>query len=258
MEKNKMMRTAAGLLVVTVATSGVLFGTFAKYITTNSGADSARVAKFGVTIQVNDDMGLFKTSYDTGSDDTSANTVVSANTDRKIAPGTKGSMSFSITGKPEVATKLEAVVSNEKAVKLEAKSGEQYKQYRLDAGKFAEKECTVTMQKDYEPIKWYFGEQAITDNTQYNMTLDDLKTTLEKLTTVRNDPNVELDKTYHIGWKWDFEPEQDVKGTWDYLGGVAAPYSGAAISDFLDTYLGDEETPQTESFDLKLTITQID
>ena len=112
MEKNKMMRTAAGLLVVTVATSGVLFGTFAKYITTNSGSDSARVAKFGVTIQVNDDMGLFKTSYDTGSDDTSANTVVSANTDRKIAPGTKGSMSFSITGKPEVATKLEAVVSN--------------------------------------------------------------------------------------------------------------------------------------------------
>lgn len=257
MEKNKMMRTAAGLLVVTVATSGVLFGTFAKYITTNSGADSARVAKFGVTIQVNDDMGLFKTSYDTGSDDTSANTVVSANTDRKIAPGTKGSMSFSITGKPEVATKLEAVVSNEKAVKLEAKSGEQYKQYKLDAGKFAEKECTVTMQKDYEPIKWYFGEQAITDNTQYNMTLDDLKTTLEKLTTVRNDPNVELDKTYHIGWKWDFE-STSTGGTWSYDHASDAPYSGAAISDFLDTYLGDEETPQTESFDLKLTITQID
>lgn len=257
MEKNKMMRTAAGLLVVTVATSGVLFGTFAKYITTNSGSDSARVAKFGVTIQVNDDMGLFKTSYDTGSDDTSANTVVSANTDRKIAPGTKGSMSFSITGKPEVATKLEAVVSNEKAVKLEAKSGEQYKQYKLDAGKFAEKECTVTMQKDYEPIKWYFGEQAITDNTQYNMTLDDLKTTLEKLTTVRNDPNVELDKTYHIGWKWDFE-STSTGGTWSYDHASDAPYSGAAISDFLDTYLGDEETPQTESFDLKLTITQID
>ena len=257
MEKNKMMRTAAGLLVVTVATSGVLFGTFAKYITTNSGSDSARVAKFGVTIQVNDDMGLFKTSYDTGSDDTSANTVVSANTDRKIAPGTKGSMSFSITGKPEVATKLEAVVSNEKAVKLEAKSGEQYKQYRLDAGKFAEKECTVTMQKDYEPIKWYFGEQAITDNTQYNMTLDDLKTTLEKLTTVRNDPNVELNKTYHIGWKWDFE-STSTGGTWSYDHASDAPYSGAAISDFLDTYLGDEETPKTESFDLKLTITQID
>lgn len=257
MEKNKMMRTAAGLLVVTVATSGVLFGTFAKYITTNSGSDSARVAKFGVTIQVNDDMGLFKTSYDTGSDDTSANTVVSANTDRKIAPGTKGSMSFSITGKPEVATKLEAVVSNEKAVKLEAKSGEQYKQYKLDAGKFAEKECTVTMQKDYEPIKWYFGEQAITDNTQYNMTLDDLKTTLEKLTTVRNDPNVELNKTYYIGWKWDFE-STSTGGTWSYDHASDAPYSGAAISDFLDTYLGDEETPQTESFDLKLTITQID
>lgn len=257
MEKNKMMRTAAGLLVVTAATSGVLFGTFAKYITTNSGSDSARVAKFGVTIQVNDDMGLFKTSYDTGSDDTSANTVVSANTDRKIAPGTKGSMSFSITGKPEVATKLEAVVSNEKAVKLEAKSGEQYKQYRLDAGKFAEKECTVTMQKDYEPIKWYFGEQAITDNTQYNMTLDELKTTLEKLTTVRNDPNVELNKTYYIGWKWDFE-STGADGRWSYDHASDAPYAGAAISDFLDTYLGDEETPQTESFDLKLTITQID
>ena len=50
MRKNKMMRTASGLLVATLLTTSVISGTFAKYTTEETGSDSARVAKFGVEI----------------------------------------------------------------------------------------------------------------------------------------------------------------------------------------------------------------
>lgn len=249
MKKNNMMRTATGLSVLTLLTSSVLFGTFAKYTTANNGKDSAKVAKFGVVINVDDDMGLFKTTYTKDDQSaTSANTVVSASTDRKIAPGTKGSMSFSITGTPEVATKLSVAIENAKIAHLPA--GE----YTLASGKFAEKECTVTTTADYEPIKWYFGEKPVDDATVYDKTLVQLKTELEEQAKEYTS-NTDLAKNYYIGWKWDFDPVTAATGTWE---GASAPYPNAKISDFLDTYLGDEDTLQTESFDLKIAITQID
>lgn len=44
MRKNKAMRTAALLLVLVLMTSCFVGGTFAKYTTTASGSESARVA----------------------------------------------------------------------------------------------------------------------------------------------------------------------------------------------------------------------
>ena len=49
MKKNKMMRTASGLLVATLLTTSMISGTFAKYTTQDEASDSARVAKWGVT-----------------------------------------------------------------------------------------------------------------------------------------------------------------------------------------------------------------
>ena len=253
MRKNKMMRTASALLVATLLTTSVISGTFAKYVTTNSGTDSATVAKFGVTINVSDDMGLFKTSYaKDNTSATSANTVVSASADRKIAPGTKGSMSFSITGTPEVATKLDVVVENATAAHLAAGT------YELKAGSFAEEDCKVVTTADYEPIKWYFGtENPETADVTYDKTLSTLETTLENLTK-EYAANETLNATYYIGWKWDHEVETDFAGTWNYNTGTAAPYTNAKIADFLDTYMGNQDTLQTETFDLKISVTQID
>lgn len=251
MKKNKTMRTAAVLGVTALLATSALSGTLAKYTTTNSGTDSATVAKFGVVINVNDDMGLFKTSYDGTSDDMSANTVVSADTNRKIAPGTKGSMSFSVSGKPEVKTKLKLAVDNAEAVQL--KAGD----YTLKAGEFAEKECKVTTANVYEPIKWYFGSAPIDDTTVYTKTLSELETEVEKLGGEKA-PNTNLNQTYYIGWKWDFEPATDFTGTWAYDNGTSVPYTGAKFADFLDTYLGDEANLQTEKFDLKISVTQVD
>ena len=61
MKKNKMMRLASVLLVLTLLSTSVISGTFAKYITTDSANDSARVAKWGVVASVKGD--LFGQTY---------------------------------------------------------------------------------------------------------------------------------------------------------------------------------------------------
>ncbi len=105
MKKNKMMRLASGLLVAVLLTTCVISGTFAKYVTSAEGTDTARVAKWGVAVTANGE--TFKTEY--AKDDTSfsiaANTVVS--TDKVVAPGTKGTMaSMTLSGTPEVAARV--------------------------------------------------------------------------------------------------------------------------------------------------------
>lgn len=47
MKKNKMMRLASCLLVAILLTTSVISGTFAKYTTSSTGTDSARVATWG-------------------------------------------------------------------------------------------------------------------------------------------------------------------------------------------------------------------
>lgn len=89
MKKNKIMRLASALLVLTLMTTCAISSTFAKYTTSQSGTDSARVAKWGFTdtasqIQLDN---LFNNVYDT---------TVKANTD-VIAPGTSGNATFGFT-----------------------------------------------------------------------------------------------------------------------------------------------------------------
>ena len=50
MKKNRFIKLASGLLVLCLMTTCVIGATLAKYTTAGSGADTARVAKWGVTI----------------------------------------------------------------------------------------------------------------------------------------------------------------------------------------------------------------
>ncbi len=112
MKKNKFMRLASVLLVLTLLSTCAISGTFAKYVTEGTGGDTARVAKWGVTVTgaATATNTMFASSYQND-----ANTVtVSAGTDKVVAPGTEGTFSkFTITGTPEVSVKLtyEATVS---------------------------------------------------------------------------------------------------------------------------------------------------
>ena len=87
MKKNKMMRLASLLLVLVLMTSSVVGGTFAKYTTSVSSEDKARVAYWGFqSTNTMDLQGLFLNTY---------NNVASINGDNVIAPGTEGSTTFS-------------------------------------------------------------------------------------------------------------------------------------------------------------------
>lgn len=106
-KKFNFVRAGAITMVLALGTSCFMSGTLAKYVTSKSGSDSARVAKFGVAVTANGT--AFAETYKT--DDkinviaNSEFSVISA--EKVIAPGTKGDMaSMTLTGTPEVAVKV--------------------------------------------------------------------------------------------------------------------------------------------------------
>ena len=237
MKKNKMMRLASVLLIAVLMSTCAISGTFAKYVTANSGSDTAQVAKFGVKIDINDDLGMFKTQYaKEDSEYTGSLSVNSGSDTRLVAPGTKGEMSFVITGTPEVATRVSiAFGAATKAIQLPA--GE----YTLPAGYWTNTEFTLETTEVYEPIKFYFGTTPINGETEYTLTLEELKTAMNTAFTKDYNPLHDLGQTYYLGWSWAFDVDAD--------------------TDFLDTYLGyvaATGTADTEVLNFTITVTQID
>ncbi len=126
MRTNKPMRAATALMALTMITSCFVGGTFAKYLTTTSGNDSARVAYWGFNVTEKTDLDLFDATYDEGnvarsSNDTSTEVV------NLIAPGTSKKTTFKFVNAnaqaPEVAYTLEinadGVITDELEAQLE-------------------------------------------------------------------------------------------------------------------------------------------
>lgn len=109
-KNNALMRASGILLVLTLGTSCFVGGTFAKYVSEDRGVDTARVAKWGVEVAVEEGVeGLFADSYDKHyvESNLSGDTVVSSTEMDVFAPGTSGELgTTSITGVPEVAVKV--------------------------------------------------------------------------------------------------------------------------------------------------------
>lgn len=107
-KKNVLMRSAGLLLVLVLVTSCFVGSTFAKYTVGGRGDDTARVAKFGVTITANG--ATFAKEYatdDTNVVGTITKSVVSSDDSKLVAPGTKGNMvSMKLKGTPEVAVQV--------------------------------------------------------------------------------------------------------------------------------------------------------
>lgn len=114
MRKNKMMRAASALLVAVLLTTCAISGTFAKYVTQDDFSDTARVAKWGVSLQILGN--LYGDSYgasnklvlnnDASISVQSNNATAIAESDDVVAPGTSNTEGFriSLTGTPEVST----------------------------------------------------------------------------------------------------------------------------------------------------------
>ena len=113
MKKNKMMRLASAMMVMTLMTTSVISGTFAKYTTQDSGSDVARVAKWGVELQVVGSLYGEKYLKATNNHATSGNNDLTVKSESAgtnvVAPGTTNAgngFSFFLKGEPEVASKV--------------------------------------------------------------------------------------------------------------------------------------------------------
>lgn len=105
MKKNNMMRLATLMMALMLITTCAVGGTFAKYTTQDSASDAARVAKWGVELQVVGNLygDSYKDTIVKDNDSTIAIQTVDAKTDA-VAPGTlnENGFTFSLKGKPEV------------------------------------------------------------------------------------------------------------------------------------------------------------
>jgi hypothetical protein len=163
MKKNKMMRIASILLVVTLLSTCVISGTFAKYVTKAEGSDQARVAKWGIIVGVEGDS-AFKTQYETDDQNgyegefsvvanESINLLDMDEPEHVVAPGTKGNgLKGTVVGTPEVATRYTLTISNWEDIVLPKATDTyiDYTNYVLNEGYTGK----FDLNYDYSPIKW--------------------------------------------------------------------------------------------------------
>lgn len=223
MKKTKLMRAALLLLVLTLITSCFVGGTFAKYTTSASSNDSARVAKWGFTaneksIVLTD---LFKTAYD-------KNVLGQADV---IAPGTTNSASFKFeynttnngATAPEVAYTFKvSTEGSEIAKEIEDNTNIQWK---LDDGKWG---------------TWADLLAAI-EALDGNKTDD--KYEAGTLPTAFEDGN----NTHTVAWQWLFETESTTDNA-----------AAATAQDETDTKMGNADPLATVKLVISVTATQID
>lgn len=225
MKQRNLMRVGGILLVGTLVTSCFVGGTFAKYVSEGEGTDLARVAKWGVEVDVKG--GGFKETY--GKDDTDSeiygNTVISdgavevqytlggpVQVSNVIAPGTKGQFGgVTITGKPEVAVHVQTTATVELSGWNVGEGGEFY--------------CPLIFTIGDKTINGldYSKNTAGGENSFENA----IKTAIQDATTQYVEAGTDLGKLGNNGvvykWEWPFE---------NSTGTVASQ------SDELDTILG--------------------
>lgn len=233
MKKNKTMRIASCLLVAVLLTTCIISGTFAKYVTSGTSSDSARVAKFGVTVQATTSS-MFKQTYErTGALVTTAeitNSVSSSNTDNVIAPGTSGSLTkVTLSGTPEVAVR----VSYNADLSLgESESAANGNWVDKDGNYYCPLEFTIngTTYKglDYTSVATFETAVENAINGDSNGTTDAAKAGA----TAEFAPNTNLANIttggLDISWNWAFSQNTDAKDT--YLGNQAANSNAATVT----------------------------
>ena len=246
-KKTWLGRAVGVLLVLVLATSCFVGGTFAKYTTSGSGSDSARVAKFGVNVTA-DSGKMFSTTYAKDADNSftvSGNTVVSQNEDKLVAPGTKGQMAnFNITGTPEVAVRVQFKVDE---FKLENWTID-------DAGTVY---CPIRINVNGIKIRLNPAGHTAADlaafENEVKSTINGIKCDIAPGTDIAQElakPNPDNNGNIYnlnISWEWPFESGNDAVTNLEY--------------DAKDTKLGDAAangTPGKITLKITATVTQID
>lgn len=251
-KNNKKTAVIVALLLALIAL--LCFGgyTFSKYVTSGTGKGTANVAKWGYTASV-DTTKLFGEEYKLAApsvstvDGTGAHINVKADATGRnlVAPGTAGSMTFTVGGKAEVRALLSMGIDvlTYKDVVLKIKK-------TVDTGDYT----------DYRPVKWTLKKDVTT-------VLGADKTLAEIAEIIHNDtinkayaPGDELTSTtYELSWAWAFEGAGEVAGLTinqldTILGQMAAGVTGYAPAG----YEIDVANSSTElAFDFTIQVSQL-
>lgn len=205
MKKNTMMRLAAVLLVSVLLTTSVIGGTFAKYVTSDSATDTARVAEWGVVVEVTGEEAFAKTY-----NDTATGTQVVSETE-VVAPGTKGTLcTTTITGAPEVAVR----VTKTAAINFEG--------WIVDGVFYCPIIITIN--------GWEFkGLDYVNNRTAFEAAIENYLTAVKDY-AANTDLSTANAGDYTIEWKWLFTSgdDHDVKDT--ALGDLAAGGNAPTIT----------------------------
>jgi len=194
MKKNWILRLGVLAMVLTLVTMPLVSSTYAKYVTSATGSDTARVAKWGVVVNA-DVKNIFGDAYDVTPSDLSVDyatgtVTVKAAADNTniVAPGTKGNFSFGVSGQPEVSVAM-----------------------TYDAT-IALSNWTVIASGDYQPIKWTI--QRSSDNKYWdgdsweasssNLTAAQLDALIDSLDADYAPNATTLANTYTVNWEWPF------------------------------------------------------
>lgn len=200
-ERKNNRKTAVIVALLLALVALLCFGgyTFSKYVTSGKGSGTAKVAKWGYTASV-DTTKLFGEEYKydatkTAStvNGTGANLTVKADTTGKnlVAPGTTGSMTFTVGGKAEVRALL--------SMGIDAHT---YKDVVLKIKKNGDTDYT-----EYHPIKWTLKKDGSTVAGAENVTLAKIADIIHNDAINKTyGPNEELTSTtYELSWAWAFE-----------------------------------------------------
>ena len=195
MKRNTILRVSAILLVLTLLSTCVISGTFAKYTTSANATDNARIAKWGVVVGATADS--FTNDY---TNDTAAITVASSDDTDVLAPGTSGNLcGLTITGQPEVAVKIDATAELE--LTDWAVAGAYYCPLVITVGTTEFKGTTYANAEAFEEAV----EAAI----------------VAEIAQASVNPNTNLANSVAVTWAWAFTGNDDVKDT--ALGNATTP-----------------------------------
>ena len=210
-KKINFLRAGALTMVLALGTTCFMSGTLAKYVTSGTGSDSARVAKFGVTVTANGETFAKEYAKDDSSFTLATNTVVS--TEQVVAPGTAGNMSsITITGQPEVAVEVKYVVDTfELGDNWADKNGNYYCPLQITIGTETLDGATYTSADEFETaVKAKI--QGFTAQYEANTDLSGADVAVPS-----------------VSWAWPFSTsdDNDIKDT--YLGDQAAENKAATV-----------------------------
>lgn len=183
MKKTKFL-ILIGILELLIVIIVITFeGTYAKYITSGKGSDSARVARWNINT-TNNIKDLFASSYTNIIDGTEEQGV--------IAPGTSGTYFFTISGDVETSYTLSIVASGTDDVNGAI--------------------------KEYNPIKYSFTKPNTGNDKDKKPTITIEGMTFEELKKAINDiddgsqiheAGVLNGDIYTIGWKWEADGDNE-------------------------------------------------